>query len=218
MEKSQNKVKTFLRKNLSYLVIALCVFAVGLATILVALQKEANNLDVSTRPGDESVLPDDSTEGEQNPSDKPTSSPVEPEEIVFMMPVESFNDVHAYSEVPVFNLTLERYAVHKGTDFMVEEGTQVFAVYHGEIESIENSLLTGYSVTVDHGNGLKTVYNSLGDVEDLAVGQAVEKGDVLGVASTTNRQEYKSGAHLHFEVNLDGVEVDPANYLVFDEK
>ena len=46
----------------------------------------------------------------------------------------------------------------------------------------------------------------------------MKKGDKIGEASVTNRQEYKSGAHLHFEVSEKGVSVDPAKYLTFDEK
>jgi len=218
MEKTQNKFKTFLRKNLSYVVVALCVLAIGLATIFVALKKEMDSQDVLSSPETE-IIPDEPVISEpDNPTDVPVVNPSEPEEIVFIMPVASYTDVKYFSEMPTFNATLERYAVHTGTDFYASEGADVVAVYDGEVVSVENSLLTGYSVTVEHKDGLRTVYNSLADGDSVSVGQMVKKGDKLGTVSTTNRQEYSEGAHLHFEVLENGVSIDPAKYLMFDEK
>jgi murein DD-endopeptidase MepM/ murein hydrolase activator NlpD len=73
-------------------------------------------------------------------------------------------------------------------------------------------------VTIDHGNGLKTVYNSLADGDSVTEGQVVKAGDVIGQVSVTNRQEYKSGAHLHFEVLENGDSIDPIKYLNMDNK
>ena len=103
-------------------------------------------------------------------------------------------------------------------DFFAEEGTNVLAVYDGTISNIENTLLTGTTITIDHGNGLFTVYNSLADGDSVTVGQSVKQGDVIGQVSVSNRQEYKSGAHLHFEVYENGENIDPAKYLAFEEK
>ena len=61
------------------------------------------------------------------------------------------------------------------------------------MESIETTLLTGVTVIIDHGDGLKTSYNSIEvDENELFVGKKVEAGEVIGTVSTTNRQEYKS--------------------------
>ena len=138
-------------------------------------------------------------------------------EIKFVMPVNTSN-VTEYSETMVFNSTLNRYSVHKAMDFMAEEGSSVYAVYDGTVEKIESSLLTGVTVTIDHGNGLKTVYNSMADAELLVEGQKVSQGEVIGEVSVTNRQEYKNGAHLHFEVMENGEIIDPVKYLTLEEK
>jgi murein DD-endopeptidase MepM/ murein hydrolase activator NlpD len=118
----------------------------------------------------------------------------------------------------VFNSTLDRYQVHNAIDFYAQEGTPVYAVYDGTIESVTNDLLKGVTVTIDHGNGLKTVYNSLADGETVIVGQTVKQGDIIGEVSVTNRQEYGEGAHLHFQVLENGQVIDPAKYLTLDEK
>ena len=52
----------------------------------------------------------------------------------------------------------------------------------------------------------------------IETGTIVKQGDVIGQVSTTNRQESKDGAHLHFEVKEDGQLINPEKYLVLDEK
>jgi murein DD-endopeptidase MepM/ murein hydrolase activator NlpD len=134
------------------------------------------------------------------------------------MPVDAPENITEYSETMVFNKTLKRYSAHLATDFFAQEGTPVKAVYEGKIEKVENNLLTGVSITIDHGDGLKTVYNSIESGDLVEVGQTVSKGQVIGHVSVSNRQESGYGAHLHFEVIENGETIDPVKYLVIDEK
>ena len=214
MEKKENKFLIFLRRNSAYLILALCIIAVGLSVSIMIISKSnspAINLNTPTineNPTD-SVIPDEPSDS----VDKPIV-----EVVNFIMPVENAISVARYSDKVVWNSTLERYSSHKATDFFAESGTSVLCVYDGTIKSVENSLLKGVSVTVDHGNGLQTVYNSLSEVVLVSEGQVVKSGDILGYVSASNRQESKDGAHLHFEVVEDGNSIDPIKYMVFDEK
>ena len=61
----------------------------------------------------------------------------------------------------------------------------------------------------------KVIYR---DGDKVVKGQKVSKGDVIGAVSVTNRQEYKDGAHIHFEVSEKGVTIDPAKYMDISEK
>ena len=214
MQKTDSKTLNFLRKNLVYIIIAFCVLAIGLSVTLMLVT--GNKTDVNVEP-DNPVI---------NPSDDPTINPDDPSDpadpvdskIVFIAPVENATSIGAYSTTMVWNGTLSRFSAHKAIDFFAAEGTDVLAVYDGTVEKIEKSVLTGFTVTINHGKGLKTVYNSLEENDLLKEGQAVKKGDVIGKVSLTNRQEYKDGAHLHFEVFENEVNVDPAKYLTLDLK
>lgn len=211
MEKS-NKLISFIKRNAVYIVVALCILAVGLTVTFSLLANDRKSITVETpivndTPVDETpVVPD-------TPVDKPVEEIIE-----FMLPVANYTSIEHYSDTMVFNSTLKRYSAHKATDFIAPEGSKVYCVWNGKVESIENTLLQGVSITVDHGNGLKTVYNSLADGNAVKVGQTLKKGDVIGEVSATNRQESFKSAHLHFEVVENGNSIDPIKYMVLEEK
>ena len=137
--------------------------------------------------------------------------------VTFLMPVNG-TIAQDYSDVPVWSSTLNRYSSHQGIDFLAEEGSEVYAVYNGVVADVTNSITKGVTVTIDHGNGLTTVYNSLESVEDVSIGDNVLAGDVIGYVSTTNRQEAGVGAHLHFETLEDGVNINPSKYFDMGDK
>lgn len=62
---------------------------------------------------------------------------------------------------------------------------------------------------IDHGNGYWTLYGHSEGIT-VSVGQTVKQGDVLGTVGSTG---YSTGPHLHFEVRLNGVAMDPTNYV-----
>ena len=118
-----------------------------------------------------------------------------------------------------YNQTINAYYAHKGMDFSAEAGTQVFAVDAGVVESIyKDDLLVGTEITIDHGDGVKTVYRFVTANEDLTVGAEVKRGDCIATVAEATGEEYKDGAHLHFEVKKNGEIIDPAEYLTFEEK
>lgn len=219
MKNSNGKVITFIKRNALYIILAACILAIGLSITFMLINRETK-LD-SGKVEDEPVVetpidpPIDDT-----PVDKPDDTPDLPVTTVieFIVPVANATSIGEYSEQMVFNSTLGRFSAHLAIDFFAPEDTDVLAVYDGTIESVDTTLLHGTTITIDHGNGLKTVYNSLADGETVSVGQTVAKGQVIGQVSVSNRQEYKDGAHLHFQVIEDGEIIDPAKYLKIAEK
>lgn len=212
--KKTSKFINFFMKNGAYFVLALCIIAVGLSitfTVINApkLNENSNIVDnVEPEPDDNPVV---------DPTPNEPSKPVV-ETVTFIMPIETPTSIEAYSETMVFNSTLGRFSAHKAIDFFASEGSDVCAVYGGTIESVTNDVIKGVTVVIDHGKGLKTIYNSLADGDSVSVGQTVKQGDIIGQVSLTNRQESNSGAHLHFEVMENNVVIDPVKYLTIDEK
>lgn len=117
-----------------------------------------------------------------------------------------------------FNDTLKQWEIHKAIDFVATDDTQVFAVANGTVSKVYNNYLEGGVVEISHNNGLVTVYKSLSTEINVAVGDVVSAGDVIGTAGVTMAQELNSGAHLHFEMLVNGVKVDPNNYLPLGNK
>lgn len=227
-EKKTNSVLNFIKNNLYYLLIgiSLIIVATVIAIVLAtSTQKspsgsrppqnsESEKVESESESESEIEKPNDSEDVGGNESNKPVDT-----KIVFAMPVETSNILKNYtSSTVVYNQTLGVYTGHMGIDFGAEAGSEVVAVYTGKIDSITTSYLKGTTITIDHGNGLKSVYNSLDASENLVEGQVVNQGQVIGWVSDNNRQEYKDGPHLHFEVLFDGNRIDPNEYLLIAEK
>ena len=198
--------------------------AIGCAVTLVAIILTAALLPNQNNVEDPTLnRPSSSQEMNQGNTETPdkdgsgTNEPVVNTPEGMLMPLETVaivNDFGFYH-----NKTLNKYYEHKGVDFTAEVGTQVLAVDDGVVESIyKDDVLTGTEITVDHGDGVKTVYRFITVDEDLTVGASVARGDVIGTVAEATGEEYKDGAHLHFEIKKDGKQVDPASYLTFEDK
>lgn len=138
--------------------------------------------------------------------------------ITFVSPVLNGTVIKDYSNTELqYNQTLKQWEAHFGIDFCGASGSNVVACYEGVIEDVYSNTLEGSVITIDHGNGLKTVYKSLTNVK-LSEGAKVKQGDIIGQISTTASNELKDGDHVHFEVWKDGSKVDPSNYLNLSEK
>lgn len=211
--KQKNSTQSFIKRNASNLVVILCILAIGLTATLVAISNSKTSINQGELNNPSQDIPSNNVQDGTGEVEKPVV-----EIITFIMPIENATSIVEYSEQLVFNSTLNRYNAHLAMDFFAQEGTDVYAVYDGTVESVTNELLSGTTITIDHGNGLKTVYNSLLDGDSVTVGQQVAKGEVIGQVSTSNRQEYKGGAHLHFEVLENGTSINPNKYLTLDEK
>jgi murein DD-endopeptidase MepM/ murein hydrolase activator NlpD len=99
--------------------------------------------------------------------------------------------------------------LHEGIDIAASSGTPIWAAAAGTV--IHAGGLGGYGnlVVVDHGNGLATAYAHASAIL-VGVGQRVAQGETVSLAGSTGNS---SGPHLHFEVRVNGVAVDPLLYL-----
>ena len=99
--------------------------------------------------------------------------------------------------------------LHEGIDISASSGTPIWAAASGTV--IHAGWLGGYGnlVVLDHGDGLATAYAHASAIL-VGVGQQVSQGETLSLVGSTGNS---SGPHLHFEVRVNGVAVDPLLYL-----
>lgn len=104
-------------------------------------------------------------------------------------------------------------AFHEGLDFMAEVGTPIYAAASGIVTAAEKTPDYGNIVKIDHGSGVETRYAHASKLL-VKAGQRVEKGQLIAEVGSTGRS---TGAHLHFEVRLNGVALDPRRYLTSNQ-
>jgi murein DD-endopeptidase MepM/ murein hydrolase activator NlpD len=102
---------------------------------------------------------------------------------------------------------------HAGMDFTAPTGTEVYATGNGVVSAIKSSRRElGNHIIIDHGFGYETIYAHL-DRFNVRVGQKVKRGDVIGFVGSTG---LSTAPHLHYEVKVNGRNVDPALYYFND--
>ncbi|MGD2034515.1 MAG: peptidoglycan DD-metalloendopeptidase family protein [Bacteroidales bacterium] len=99
--------------------------------------------------------------------------------------------------------------IHKGIDIKAGEGVDVLASAGGRVIKISTEKGWGNLVVIDHGDGFESWYAHLKDFT-VEFGQQVTKGQTIGHVGNTG---YSTGPHLHFEVRLNGKNVDPLDYV-----
>lgn len=98
---------------------------------------------------------------------------------------------------------------HKGIDLASPVGTPVYAPADGMVGKAEWFGSYGLYIQVEHGGDLQTRYGHLSRL-NVAAGQFVHKGDLIGYVGTTGRS---TGPHLHYEVRVAGEAVNPLPYM-----
>ncbi len=98
---------------------------------------------------------------------------------------------------------------HNGIDIATDEGTPVVAAGSGIVRLSEFLLSGGNTVIIDHGLNLSSTYMHLETIS-VKKGQPVERGKQIGTVGMTG---YASGPHLHWEVNIGSVPVNPMQLI-----
>ena len=207
MNEQQPKPKN--KKQLTYyLILGACILVIAAVALAVTLSLTLRKDDIQL--DNDQTQNDDDDGGDDDATDTSGDN-------TFGMPVTAANALNEYGFY--HNTTLDKYYLHAGIDFAGKVGDEVFAALDGTVESIvTDARLMGTTITLSHANGLKTTYTFVDALEGLETGDVVEKGDVIATVAEPMGQEYKDGAHLHFEVFLNGSVVDPDEYLDIDGK
>ncbi|NJD03448.1 MAG: M23 family peptidase [Ruminiclostridium sp.] len=131
----------------------------------------------------------------------------------FSMPVFGEVTFEFAKDKLLYSKTLEEWRTHDGLDIAADRGTPVKAVADGVVSEIKNDPRFGVVIVIDHKDGVKTVYSNLASDDMVTPNQKVMQGDIIGSVGNTAAFESAEQSHLHFEVLVDNVSVDPVAYL-----
>ena len=152
---------------------------------------------------------------------KPTDVPpsMDWSKLKVMMPVEGGIYKRHDLTNAVFSLTMNDYRVHQGIDIECDTGAEVLSCAYGTIKAAGYDPFMGYTVIIDHGDGLISYYKNLSDefAEGITEGATVYAGQPIGTISDSAIIEISDEPHLHFELELDGKAIDPMTMLDYEE-
>ncbi len=124
------------------------------------------------------------------------------------MPIDS--NVNTIISSRFGEISSRRTSAHKGLDIACATGTDIKVMADGIVVfSGYDTTGLGYAIKVDHGNGVQTVYGHCSKLY-AKVGQTVASGDVIAAVGSTGNS---SGPHLHLEIRIDGVAINPQWYI-----
>ncbi len=107
---------------------------------------------------------------------------------------------------PIYHQTLP----HEGIDISAPTGTPILASANGRVTFAGRRSGLGLTVEIDHGHGFKTVYGHASRIL-VARGETVSRGEVIAHVGSTG---ISTSPHLHYEVHVGGVAVNPMNYVI----
>ena len=153
-------------------------------------------------------------EGTELPSlEEPDQPAAEVMASVFLWPMNGeVERGHAWDRL-VYDRTMGDWRTHDGLDISGGLGAKVCAAADGVVEQVLLDERLGSTVVLYHGGGLRSVYANLAATPAVQTGDEVRVGDVVGAIGTTAMAERGDVTHLHFAMSVDGVSVDPREYL-----
>ena len=133
----------------------------------------------------------------------------------FVLPVSGKLSKSHDSEMQVFSNTMQDYRVHLGLDICATEGSAVSAVADGTVVEVWEDAMMGQCVAVSHSGDAISVYKNLSVTlpEGIEAGCAVKAGDKIGYVGDTAMAELADESHLHFEMTVGGIQVNPLDYF-----
>lgn len=219
--KKESRVKKFFAGSGFYLVLALCVAAVGgvaIWTVSDNLEKaetsETPRAAVTTTVATTKALsagravetvPDVRVTTHATTT-KTTATTALPAQSTFALPLTNAV-VRGYGKAPIYWETLNTWRVHHAVDYAGKEGATVKAAASGTVTKVYEDALWGGCVVIDHRDG--TTFTYRGVKCSLATDTVVKVGEPIGVLCEIPCEK-ELGFHLHLEMTADDRVVDPA--------
>lgn len=198
-----------------YLSAIIVLLSISVVLIITAVNNRANKnpIDTATPPPiTNTPTPEGTTPPNTGETDKPTLNNTIPE---FALPVGGVLSKKHSVDTQVFSPTLGEYRVHLGIDIATEEAAPVCAMAAGTVAQIWEDPMMGWSLAISHTGDTVTVYKNLSKqfADGITVGAEVEAGQLLGCVGDSAMIEIAEEPHLHMEMTVKGLQVDPLDYF-----
>ena len=229
-EKFKEKCKAFFGNRaaaVTFVIILLALTVVLSVSIATNRAKKNPSGDNSTETGSSETNTQAKEELNSGTVESPThngaeTQPVsgEVEEFVLSLPAQGVIAKGHDATIQVWSETMGDYRVHLGIDIATEENAPVFACADGTVEKIWDDALMGRCVAISHGGEVYTFYKNLdSDLADgIEKGAKVERGQKLGEVGNTAIAELADEPHIHIEMTVNGLAVDPRDYFSSEAK
>lgn len=132
---------------------------------------------------------------------------------VYVWPISGELEREYHMERLSYDQTMGDWRTHEGIDILAPLGTEVAAAHAGTVESVVKDDLYGMTVTIDHGDGTRSLYSNLAETVSVDPGDWVEPGAVIGTVGDTALCEVSQAEHLHFAIRTEGGFANPMDYL-----
>ena len=188
-------------------------------TLLVALAVVAAVATVANRARrGEETTPAPAETTTKAPETKPADPPVSDvlgKLPTFVLPTSGKVIKSHDAEHQVFSATMNDYRVHLGVDIETQESAPVYAAADGTIAEVWEDPMMGQCVAVQHSGDAVSIYKNLAleMAEGIEAGTKVTSGQLLGYVGESAMTELADEPHLHFELTVAGLQVDPLEYM-----
>ena len=235
---SKNTFKTFLQEKGYYIVLILCIAAVGVSGYLFisgavaeknALKEETLSVTASApAPVETSVATKTKTPAKTEPKAAQPETAAKTIEVtpeaqdeavaqtaasIRVWPVNG-ETVSGYSmDALSYNETTRDWRTHDGIDLAAQTGAPVRAACGGTVSAVYDDEYLGTTVIISHADGYTTHYSNLAAMPAVSAGSTVSAGDTIGAVGSTAVLESGSEAHMHFAVYQNGESIDPESFV-----
>lgn len=213
-----------------YITMAVCLVVIGVSGYFLLFDRSEEEV-----PAAEPTVPHVPTAVEPELPEEPVVETISPEsvEVPVVMPEVEVDDTPVVAQAPrlivtplegevltafsmdalVYNPTLGDWRTHDGVDISGALGDAVLSACSGTVLSVEEDVLMGTTVVIEHDGGYTTTYANLDSQVNVAAGETVSAGQIIGAVGDTAAAEADQEPHLHFSVSKDGETVDPNTFL-----
>lgn len=209
----ENKAKTEKANRILYLVVVGVLLVSALVIGLVAAFGKGKTEIPDTPPSNsETPTPDSNAPTPDTDTGKSTEDETP---MVYLAPTGGVISKSHDDCLPVYSVTTNDWRVHQGIDIATAEGAEVHATAKGTVKLIWSDPLMGECLSIDHGNGVVSIYKNLSKemAEGIKEGVSVSAGQKLGTVGGTAMIECADSPHLHFEIEYNGTLADPVTYI-----